>query len=462
MGVAASLFYSSNDPEKQTLLRRCTPSAEQLEEQQDRWNALAEHLLDDLKVRSGYSLRTWLQGSYKFGTQIRPVRKDDEFDIDLGVYFQWAGKPEDRRHGAQTLKCFVQDSLSAYEKRDVEDVIEVCPPKTRCCRIRYRNSFHIDVPAYHLDVGRDARTLATTTTWEKSDPKAIYVWFRDLFDELTREKVRRHIRYLKTWAALKFKEDDGRPTSILLTVLVAEAAAALGDQKIGADDEAFGLLVDEIIERLDTSLEVRNPVAKNEDLNRLSREQSAALLDSLTTLQDVAKRANSAESDLEAADIWQESFEHMFPMPDIAETLTKSVQNHSVAVVMPDVIVTAEARAHKDVPRFTGINKIGPIPKNCAITFEVANASAMPAGSQILWIVRNEGREAELINDLGHSGQIETTAEERSAYKGTHYMDCIVKLGGRTVAMRRIPVTITGLEMPRRNPASRPAWVRLR
>ena len=171
MGVAASLFYSSNDSEKQTLLRRCTPSGEQFEEQQGRWNALAEHLIGDLKERSGHSLRTWLQGSYKFGTQIRPVHKDGEFDIDLGVYFQWTGKPEGGRHSAQTLKSFVQDSLKAYEKNDVEDVKEVCAPKTRCCRIRYRNSFHIDVPAYHLDADRDARTLATSELLGNERPK---------------------------------------------------------------------------------------------------------------------------------------------------------------------------------------------------------------------------------------------------------------------------------------------------
>jgi hypothetical protein len=124
-----------------------------------------------LKQRSGHPIRTWLQGSYKFGTQVRPVRKDDEFDIDLGVYFQWSGTAESGRHSTQTLKSFVQDSLNVYERSDTEDVLEVCPPKTRCGRIRYRNDFHIDVPAYHLDRGEDARTLATSANWEASDPK---------------------------------------------------------------------------------------------------------------------------------------------------------------------------------------------------------------------------------------------------------------------------------------------------
>src|ERR1700727_200298 len=111
MGLSASLFYSSNDSEKQTLMRRCTPCDEQYDEQKERWNALAEHLMADLKDRSGHSIRTWLQGSYKLSTQIRPVRKSEKFDIDVGVYFQWTGLPLEGRHSAQTLRSFVQDSL---------------------------------------------------------------------------------------------------------------------------------------------------------------------------------------------------------------------------------------------------------------------------------------------------------------------------------------------------------------
>src|ERR1700722_1935314 len=178
MGFASSLFFSSNDSEKQTLLRRCTPSREQFDEQQSRWNDLAEHLVSDLAARSGYPIRTWLQGSYKFATQIRPVHKEDEFDIDLGVYFQWNGDPEAGRHSPLTLRSFVQDSLHAYEKGGENDILELPSQKARCSRLRYKNGFHIDVPTYHLHSKKGERTLATNTTWEKSDPKAVYVWFR--------------------------------------------------------------------------------------------------------------------------------------------------------------------------------------------------------------------------------------------------------------------------------------------
>jgi hypothetical protein len=462
MGSAASLFYSANDAEKQTLHRRITPSDEQFDEQQDRWNALADHLIADLKERSDYPMRTWLQGSYKSATQIRPVRISEEFDIDLGVYFQWEGRPQDGRHGPKTLKGFVQESLKEYAGNNTEDVEQVMPPRERCCRIQFKSSFHIDVPAYHLDAGRDARRLATESgTWEGSDPKAIYLWFRDGFDDLARAKVRRQVKYVKAWAALKFDLNNGRPSSILLTVLVADAAKALGNSDLGADDETLRDILEKIVDRLEDDTEVPNPVDSSENLARMTDAQMATFIDGLKTFLDVAQRATAKTEELAAADIWQEAFEHLFPMPEVTEAVVKSTTQLPVRYVPPEIRVSAVSRTNA-AGRFNGLNKIGPIPKDCDIYFEVTNPLSLPVGSQIFWMVRNEGREAENTNDLGHIAGRGLTADEHSAYRGTHYMDCVVKVAGQTVAMRRVPVTITGVTMPRRNPLLRPEWVKLR
>jgi hypothetical protein len=85
----------------------------------------------------------------------------------------------------------------------------------------------------------------------------------------------------------------------------------------------------------------------------------------------------------------------------------------------------------------------------------------MPPGSKIAWTVRNEGREAENTNDLGHAGVVGVRAHENSKYQGTHYMDCAVKVAGLTLAVRRIPVVITDqpcLEETRKSPE----WANLR
>ncbi|KKK74696.1 hypothetical protein LCGC14_2881180, partial [marine sediment metagenome] len=136
-------------------------------------------------------------------------------DIDLGLYFEWAGNAEDGENEPEDLKALVQTALQEYQDNEENDATGVEDPKERCNRISFDPDFHIDVPCYHLDADRDARSLATETQgWEESDPKAIYVWFKDeQKDQALRTKVRRQVRYLKMWAALTFDE-GARPSSI--------------------------------------------------------------------------------------------------------------------------------------------------------------------------------------------------------------------------------------------------------
>ena len=131
MGRCAKLFYST-DTEKQTLHRRISPADEQIEGQREYWNDLADYLKDDLRTRSGCAITTWIQGSYKFATQIRPARKGLDYDIDLGVYFAWKGKAEDGEHSASDLKSMVQQSLSVYAEDAETDATGVSDPKEFC------------------------------------------------------------------------------------------------------------------------------------------------------------------------------------------------------------------------------------------------------------------------------------------------------------------------------------------
>lgn len=78
------------------------------------------------------------------------------------------------------------------------------------------------------------------------------------------------------------------------------------------------------------------------------------------------------------------------------------------------------------------------------------------------WVVRNEGTEAEDVNDLGHIAASGYTATEQSAYVGTHHMDCILRQSGRAIAVRRVEVKVSGVLAALRNPIRKPAYVRLR
>src|SRR5690606_28367849 len=87
MGAAAGLFFST-DAERETLNKRVRPSDDQLVRLRERKDELAAHLKRDLTLRCGVTISTWLQGSYKLHTLIRPLSNQD-YDVDVGVYFEW-------------------------------------------------------------------------------------------------------------------------------------------------------------------------------------------------------------------------------------------------------------------------------------------------------------------------------------------------------------------------------------
>lgn len=461
MGHASTYFYDGNNPDKQTLHRRIRPSDTQFEEQQARWNTLMDFLAPRLKANSGYPIRSWLQGSYKFATQIRPVRPGGEFDIDLGVYYCWRGDPEEGDFGPRDLKAFVQQGLEAFANEN-DDVLGVGEPKPRCCRIHFDGAFYIDVPCYHLDTDADQRALATEDDeWEYSDPKAFYTWFTGAFEERVRDRARRHIRYLKTWAALKL---DGQgqtpPSSVLLTTLAANAIQELGDALPSAEDEAFAEIVNIVLGTVSAGQDVRNPVDETENFAaRMDPGDWSAFVEELRGLDRIAETALACGNEVDACTAWAVAFAHLFPLPE-AQTIEHATRGLPAVRTLPEVAVRAISRDNPAF-RYKDTNSIGPIPKNCDITFEVTNAMQMPHGTWFTWVVRNEGDEAEDLNDLGHIAGTGTQASERSAYNGTHYMDCTAIVGDRVVGVRRVRVTISGAPAPRRHPP-RPAYSALR
>ena len=89
--------------------------------------------------------------------------------------------------------------------------------------------------------------------WENSDPKALYVWWKDALDDAKRQRARRLVRYLKTWAALNLAEKE-RPSSILLTVLACDAYLGLNEGDHSGDDEHLREVIRVIVDRLRNDL----------------------------------------------------------------------------------------------------------------------------------------------------------------------------------------------------------------
>ncbi|MDZ4193631.1 MAG: CBASS cGAMP synthase [Pseudomonas sp.] len=465
MGRASSLF---NGTSEQTLISRVSPTTRQREFLQNSWNALAEYLKESLREKYGYPISTWLQGSYKYGTLIKPVHPGEEYDVDLGVYFGW-GKGENIEPTADQLRRWVQQELVDYRGKcaDIQSVAE--PPKERCSRASFQHQFHIDTPVYHLNSDTDRRRLACLTKgWEASDPKAFYKWFRDAHTGAEREQVRRLIRYLKAWAALSFDDiPDSRPSSIFLTVLATEAYPDIGLALLlgVADDDALISIIRTMHGRLNRSRSVQNPATKTEeDLNRMSEEAWAAFLSRLDALLDIAERAAEAADEGSAALIWSEAFSFLMPLPNVDEVELVDERTSRSLMQLPDIDITVYAGTGAN-RRFvaTHRNRVAGVAKDCTLVFTIANPHIVPQFATVEWTVRNNGLDADAFSDLGHRkmGMRLLQSEERTSYLGTHHMDCIVRVNGQVYAARRVPVTIRDVQHHVRPPAT-PSYTRLR
>lgn len=460
MGKAARLF---NGAAEQTLIDRLTPSQDQREFLQAQWNDLVDYLKPTLFDNYGYPISTWLQGSYKFGTLIKPVHKGEEYDVDVGLYFEWEDDGEATPSPGQ-LRKWVQQAIISYKGITPELRKVVDPPKERCSRACFDAQFHIDVPVYWLEPSSDTRQLATLSDeWEDSDPKAIYLWFKSFVERPERDQLRRLVRYLKGWAAVAFDGfTDARPSSIVLTVLVAEAFSEEGLADSNLDDEdALVAVIRSIDERLRASSRVKNPVDTTENLNRIPEKSWPKFTETLGLLRDAADRAADSDDESGAALAWSEALSFLMPLPEADEVEVVDSSGRAL-MVLPNIQIDVYARKpERHVATHT--NEVPAVSKDCDLKFRIANPHVVPQYATVEWTVRNAGKEADAIGDLGHSNikARGLEAKESTAYFGKHYMDCVIRLNGNVVAVRRVPVNVRATEYPARN-SPKPSYTRIR
>lgn len=333
----------------------------------------------------------------------------------------------------------------------------------------YEGHFHIDTPVYHLDPDRDYCRLACwSNKWGESDPKPLYKWFKEVVPEEQRVQLRRMVRYLKAWAAIAFDgADESRPSSILLTVLVAQEFRKLAFCRLteAEDDDMLGQVVSKIYERLCKDRRVLNPIDESdepEDLNRIPKSAWEGFLSRLYHLHDCAQRAIEAPDEATAALIWSEQFSYLMPLPEVEGVEVVEERSNRALMQVPDVQIDVYSRnPRRLLTRYR--NEVPAVAKDCDLEFSIVNPHVLPEHATVEWIVRNSERKAEEVGDLGHrqSGMRMLRVTEHTAYVGRHFMDCVLRLNGTVYALRRAPVTIVGVSRPVRH-RPKPAYTKLR
>lgn len=217
---------------------------------------LGDWLKEDHLEHNQSDAEIYPQGSLRLGTAVRPVKEENEYDVDL-VYRRDIQKESTTQ---EELKRDLEEQLKRYLRYLADGGSEVpeLVPGRRCWTLDYKGQFHMDIlPALPDDEAaehnrRDAEDgiiIPDTELrcWQHSNPKGYANWFdnqqavllqerRDAMakaanvdvEEIPRQRVptplRRAVQILKCHRDMYYQGNPkDRPISIIITTLAADA-----------------------------------------------------------------------------------------------------------------------------------------------------------------------------------------------------------------------------------------------
>ena len=442
-----SAFIFSHDDAADTLYSRITLSSDQVERAREIKDVLLKEIKSKLSCKLGVDVKHWLQGSYKNHTLIRPTRKGDEFDIDAGIYL-FCHAPQrgiSAERAREQLRNALKETVNGNRKLKLE------ASKKNCERVTYDGVFHIDLPIYYFDeVNQKCRLASKESGWIDSDPKMLQELFQDLTSGFEKEdlaQLRRVIKYLKAWVQLKWKGADARKIpSLVISLYLAE-----NYHKKETDYDAFIYNASNFSVYFLTNEKYICPATGKDLLDFKHKDITYAR----TQLTDLKRKCECILEDVHYIDslyAWAELFEHLFP-PIFHSVNERELKN----IVCKDFPEPKLAICHTDNKRqksFKVENRTVKAYKEDRIHLTITNTDDYPVGAQILWRVKNQGKEASDVYDLGHETVLDIYEkhEERCAYSGKHFIEIIIFKDGFTYGISLVNVSVTGNTRPLRNP----------
>ncbi len=149
-----------------------------------KYEDVGEHLSVDDSELCQYKPQIYPQGSFRLGTVVRPIGREDEYDIDLVCQLDIPKENITQKD----LKDKVGRQLKARE--DLGKIIE---PSRRCWTLNYpaeagMPNFHMDVLPSIPNQERPPTGILLTDTeltrWQKSNPIAYADWFRKRMEDI--------------------------------------------------------------------------------------------------------------------------------------------------------------------------------------------------------------------------------------------------------------------------------------
>lgn len=298
-----------------------------------------------------HSLEFQSQGSYVMDTIITP--KDDDFDLDDGVYFI-GNLDREKRPSPTNFHNWVLKVVGESES------YATVTDKETCVRVVYKKEkFHIDLPIYYANNQIAADLAHTINGWTISNPVEFIAWFEKkvesnfqksfiletrMYSEYEKwltdirkadAQLRRIVRYLKGWS------DNLRgdmPPGIVMTILSAENYVAHE-----RDDIALRDTLQKIKDFLkNNGCQCPRPtIPENEDLFRdYSQTKKNYFLERLDSFVNSANQAIASNNQKEACLKWQHHLGDRFPC-SMAKDEIEGATKHSQRPLIGDTAKSA-------------------------------------------------------------------------------------------------------------------------
>lgn len=487
---------------KEMLLRVFSDLVEELdvppskyEDAKNRYESVGQWLNSDGSDLAQYTPTIYAQGSFALGTAVKPLGEED-YDVDAVCRLEVSPITITQ----EELKEIVGRRLKAHKTYG-----KMLDPKEggrRCWTLKYSDDscFHLDIlpaipddPRWLISQGvpaaiakhaiciTDRETWETSREWPKSNPQGYVVWFKDRMRVILEERRRilakavradvqdipdykvqtplqQLIKLLKRHRDKKYKGDDDKPISIIITTLAAKAYNNQGNL-------LDALLA--IVPGMRTSIEnrkgdwwVENPVNPEENfadkwnetprkqevffewLDALEREHQELLDDS--GFQNVGYRLAESYGQREAESVVKKYAARTgkaAPPVTNNRVLSKFVVSHRQAPqwpIVPQYKVDITARAwRKGWPTINFSNGSAAIPKDHSLKFFAK--TNVPPPFEVSWQVVNTGEEARRVNQLRggfYPGEEDgrLVRKESTKYRGMHWIECFIIKDGKCVA----------------------------
>ena len=242
---------------------------------------VSEHLSQNLV---GF-WRTERQGSYALGTTIRPVKENDDYDVDRLVYVEYDSSkaPED----------YIDDAYRCLKANG--NYADKVHKNTRCVTVDYAGEFKIDVVPCITYNGNHFICNRKTNQFEVTDGRGFRDWFNQK-NRITNGNLKLVTRLLKY---LRDHKKTFTAPSVLLTTLIGNTVHDWeGDTHFKTLPD--GLLtvisrIDELLQSHPNMPEIRNPALPNETFTR--HWDQAKYSHFRDMVSSYARRINEAYSD---------------------------------------------------------------------------------------------------------------------------------------------------------------------